>query len=726
MFVFFTLLYIYCLPPGLAPYRDAGEMACDAYSLGVPHQPGYPLYALSARVFTMIAPGNFAWAMNLFSAAAGLGAIMVFYGFLSALFSPLSAVAASVLLGFNFTFWTVAGVSEMYALNTLLACLLLYLAFDIEREYAKQKCFLLAFLAGFSMTNRMDMVFVFPAAAILIFPALKNAWRGAWAANLLKVSGLFALGFSLYLYLPVRSASNPLFDWSHPADLASFFSVVTRKSYGSTLDLISRNYFMGELFLPNLKYYALHLLANFNLALLAACAGLCVEFYFHKKRFLAVAALFVLAGPVFLFMGNMPPNPHALAIVEPYYLLPDLAVLFWTASGLFYMGERFRRFLPLVVMTAAGAALWAFYLNFPRADRRDLFAAGDYASDALRSVPPGGVLVAKKDVQLFSLWYAQTVEKIRPDVSVVAQGLSASPWYRNTKRLYSPGLALYNLHSGGESEWRAFAAANSGGLYATLDAELPAKVPAVPAGLVSALYTSFLAPPPKADGASKGHGPVKLSVSEAAPAVAADIFYPLPFYNFRFFGGSYHDFFDRDLGASYAQALVARAAFLNTSSSQDTEALKGLELSARLDPDIPDARLYAGFYYSSKGDWRRAGENFRASAEIYARLLELSSEYHSLDSLKSGLAASSAYAWLNYGVALEKTGSSTEAEAAYIKALEANPGFAQAHYNMAVLYWNKDPKRVYSELVETLKIDPSHKEAAYYLKRMRQEAKSNQ
>ena len=693
LFVFFTLLYIYCLPPGLAPYRDAGEMACDAYSLGVPHQPGYPLYAVTARVFSILAPGNFAWALNLFSAAAGLGAILIFYELLSALFSPLSAAAAALLLGLNFTFWTVSSVSEMYALNTLLACLILMLAFDPAGASPRKKIFLLAYLAGLSMTNRMDIVFVFPAAVILIFPALKSAWRGAWAANLIKAAGLFALGFSLYFYLLVRSGSNPLFDWSHPADFASLIAVITRKSYGSTLDLISKNYTAGELFFPNLKYYALHLGGNFNLALFAACAGFYSEFRFFKRRFLAMAALFILAGPVFLFMGNMPPNPHALAVVEPYYLLPDLAVLFWTAAGLFYIGERYRRCFPLIVLTAAAAVLWAFFLNYPRADRRELFAAEDYADDVLRSVPPGGLLAAKKDVQLFSLWYAQTVKKTRPDISVVAQGLSGAPWYRNTKRLYSPDLVLFNLNSGLEEDWRSFRSANRGGFYSTLDAELPAKVTTVPAGLVNALY----------------------------PAAPAAILYPLPLYSFRSFSHPYRDFFDRDIGTSYAQSLVSRAAFLNSSSGLDLEAVEGLALSQRLDPDIPEAPLYAGFYYSSKGDWRRAGENFKASAEIYGRLTDLSMEYHSLDALKSGLAGASAYAWLNYGVALEKTGDPARAEDAYRRALAADPGMAQAHYNIAILYWNKDPDRVHSELVETLKLNPAHKEAAYYLKRMKPE-----
>ena len=67
-------LYIWCLPPGLPPYRDSGEMASAAWTLGVAHQPGYPLYIISAKLFSLLPLGNPAWRLNLFSAAAGLGA----------------------------------------------------------------------------------------------------------------------------------------------------------------------------------------------------------------------------------------------------------------------------------------------------------------------------------------------------------------------------------------------------------------------------------------------------------------------------------------------------------------------------------------------------------------------------------------------------------------------------------------------------------------------------
>jgi len=106
---------------------------------------------------------------------------------------------------------------------------------------------------------------------------------------------------------------------------------------------------------------------------------------------------------------------------------------------------------------------------------------------------------------------------------------------------------------------------------------------------------------------------------------------------------------------------------------------------------------------------------FRASAETYERLLLLGAKYYALPQLRRGLENASAYAWLNYGVAAEKTGDRRAAEEAYTLALRRNPGLADAHYNLAILYWNRDWDRVRRELTETLRVNPAHQQARRYL-----------
>jgi hypothetical protein len=78
-------------------------------------------------------------------------------------------------------------------------------------------------------------------------------------------------------------------------------------------------------------------------------------------------------------------------------------------------------------------------LNWPYASRRGDYAARDWAYNLLQSVEPYGVLFTNGDNDTFPLWYAQEVEGIRRDVTVIVTSYLNTDWYaRQLRQLTSP------------------------------------------------------------------------------------------------------------------------------------------------------------------------------------------------------------------------------------------------------------------------------------------------
>ncbi|MEK9145282.1 MAG: DUF2723 domain-containing protein, partial [Elusimicrobiota bacterium] len=408
------------MPPTLAPYRDAGEMGVSTYSLGISHPPGYPVYVLAGHAAAGLLPfGTHAWRLNVLSALCGAGALAALFLILEPAAGAFGALACVLVLTFDSTFWNVCGVQEMYSLTLLFAVLLLGLALRLRAGFSPPTwlCFCLAY--GLFLGNRTDLLLWAPG---LLWLSLSRGAlrRGAWPREApwswLGLSCAFGfLGLCVYLYLPFRSMRGPWLDWNHPATLANFIGSLTRRGYGGTLDLLSKSYASGTMFLPNLEIYARHLWANFGLPGLAlAAVGVWSGWRSERSRLGGEGLLFLAAGPVFFYLANMPPNPHALAIVEPHYLLADLILALWAGMGAAALGRA--RWAAAAAVLVLAVQPWLLG-RWAQMDRRWNLMDLDYVGNVLRSAPPGAAVIAKKDVQLFSLWHFLRVEGRRPGPS---------------------------------------------------------------------------------------------------------------------------------------------------------------------------------------------------------------------------------------------------------------------------------------------------------------------
>jgi Protein of unknown function (DUF2723) len=92
-----------------------------------------------------------------------------------------------------------------------------------------------------------------------------------------------------------------------------------------------------------------------------------------------------------------------------------------------------RRVAPAILLLAAVPVA----LNWAQASRRhgaDARLAADFAYDLLNSSPPYGILFTFGDNDTFPLWWAQEVEGIRQDVTVVCLALANTDWYMRQLR----------------------------------------------------------------------------------------------------------------------------------------------------------------------------------------------------------------------------------------------------------------------------------------------------
>ena len=100
---------------------------------------------------------------------------------------------------------------------------------------------------------------------------------------------------------------------------------------------------------------------------------------------------------------------------------------------------------PLAAAAILVFALLPFILNFSWANRRYDWSARDWAYNLLMSVEPYGVLFTNGDNDTFPLWYAQEVEGVRKDVTVIVMSYLNTPWYvKQLKELTSACTAGEN------------------------------------------------------------------------------------------------------------------------------------------------------------------------------------------------------------------------------------------------------------------------------------------
>lgn len=412
-------IYLATMAPSVVGL-DSAELTTGAYTLGIVHPTGYPLFLLLARLALLLPFGNAAYRVSLISAL--FGALTV--GLMALLARRLTGKTwASWVAGLGLalapSFWRMSLIAEVYTLHTFfLAAILLFahLALTTSDRRWFAAC---ALVYGLSLSNHVSGVFYAPFLAWVAFRLRTD--RGK-VRHVLLWAGCFSLGLLPYLYLPLRAAAGPALDY-----VRDYYHVDLRTAAGLWWMVSGQAYrifsfgYDGPGYAAEVLRFAGLLWRNFTglgvvLGLIGLGGGL------RRRDPLTLGAGFIFAGFALFFSG------YAVADKETMFL-PALAIwALWIGEGVRAAAStlaRWGKMLPadprllpgLLQGAIVGTGILALALRWGQVDLRGVRQAEIYGRQILASAPPQAMVIGSWSSAVV-LEYLQKVEQLRPDVEV--------------------------------------------------------------------------------------------------------------------------------------------------------------------------------------------------------------------------------------------------------------------------------------------------------------------
>lgn len=492
------LVYWRGAAPGLL-FGDSGELQFAAWTAGLPHPTGYPLYMLLGWAWSHLSPegglglATPARALNLLSAICAALAVAFTYLLAHSLseaslprtpawLQRLAGLLAALTFAFTPTFWSQAIVAEVYALHAALVALILWLAvtwrkgIDAAEETpgaAKEDTSrrpgpggVLAALAlafGLGLAHHRTTLLLAPVLLVFLWlGANRGYWRRRW--RWLATMGLLVLApLALYAYVPLRAGHTPYLVMElrpgQPVDL------LDRSPAGLASYLLGRG-FAGELQSAQQALAAAPgLLERFSAELTVLGLGLAVlgaGILAARRRW----SLLWLTGGSFL----------AATAFNLFYTIGDIAVFYipayliacaWIGVAVAWFCGLVWRLLPttrhssgeqqgaprfgqgglrdlfiVIVVTATFLLPTSLFASHAAALSRSADeGARVWWNALLASNPrPGALLVSNDRDEMMPLWYLQQVEGVRPDLAGVFPLLLPGPGWATIGQVLQSAL----------------------------------------------------------------------------------------------------------------------------------------------------------------------------------------------------------------------------------------------------------------------------------------------
>lgn len=392
---------------------DSGELTAAAYSLGIPHPSGYPLFALIGKLFCLIPFGSIAFRVNLMSVALSSITIFLVFSIIHRLTSSiLPSLCGALILAFSQLFWLQTVSAEVYPLHTLFVALIIRLLIYWDDNKNLSTISIFSFVVGLSFLNHLQTVMMAPAVFfLLIYSDRKGVLN---PKTLLTISILFLFALTAYIYLPIRTHVGAAIHWGNPDTFENFWNVVSGANHRS-------HYIFGQ----SLPYYLLRskdafvmVYKQFGIIILIALWGL-IKIKEYRWILFYAAIIFsdffytIFLNTVFIEITafNLP-TLISLSILSGIGI-NDILNKLKTMDGrgqirIYSFISTFCYIVPAIL----------FISNYDVCDQSRNYVGYEHPINAFRTINYGGTLFVDGDNNIFPITYSRFVERMREDVII--------------------------------------------------------------------------------------------------------------------------------------------------------------------------------------------------------------------------------------------------------------------------------------------------------------------
>jgi hypothetical protein len=463
------LLYIVTLAP-TTQFWDTSEYIAAAYVLGIPHPPGNPLFVILAHTWGLI-PWAAAYAarINLFAAVTSAVAAGCWFLIGERWLRPivpatwprrLAALAGAIVSATAFTVWNQSVVNEkVYTVSLCSIALVLWLIVrwgdQTNPDRRDHHLLVIVYILALTATNHLMGLLVGPAVLIYVLYTDPKALLNPRFLVASVVVG--AVGVSVWAFLYIRAHFYPAINEGEPTTWAALKAVLNREQYGKP-SVLERQATTAAQIGMWVQYFTWQWGHDWDpavrrgLGVIFGALGLLGAWRHWKADRRSAMAMTALVGTLTLLLifylnfkygysgySDKPQLPREVRERDYFFIASYAMWGLWVAMGLATLMEwasealaerepdPARRWLfstPVLLV-----ALVPLVGNRLTASRAGETLARDFAVDMLQSVEPYGVLVTAGDNDTFPLWYAQEVEGIRKDVTVLNLSLGNTDWY---------------------------------------------------------------------------------------------------------------------------------------------------------------------------------------------------------------------------------------------------------------------------------------------------------